>query len=328
MLKRVKTPRQIKESGERSNPLRWTMLGSGATLAAYGFFFFEDLESLAYPVVILGVLAAAFGPNIHAWGSKQTARLSRRWETPPMSLEPAAALENAWRHFQLSFFAMAALGAFSLWRVQVTVWRPVKERFYFFAADSWIGRLEHSWFNDALYAFGMVGLLYVLYTAKEFLSSRFSEPVDPLFGEGGGGPTAEQWNDHQERSKLMIGTGIVIILIWAWLEEIADLVPGYIFDKWDINAIYVGFILGYTMMRRLSYPMFSLDPPFSLAPPDRSRWLEDGIRILYVVFVWAYTSLVDPATYADRWSHIAELSVIILGSMWLLDARRRNANED
>lgn len=220
---------------------------------------------------------------------------------------------------------MTALGAFSLWRVEMTVYRPVAERYYFFDASTWIGRLEHSWFNDALYAFGMVGLLYVLYTVKEFFGGWFRRPASPMFTDADEGLTTDPWQDHQQRSTLMIGTGIVIILIWAWLEEIGDLVPGYVFDKWDINAIFLGFILGYSMMHHLSYPVFSACPAVRYERTRGVVWLEDGVRLLDLVFVWLYTSLMDPSTFGDRWSHIAEISTIVLGSMWLLDVRQRSA---
>ena len=95
--------------------------------------------------------------------------------------------------------------------------------------------------------------------------------------------------------------------------------PGYVFDKWDINAIYIGFILGYSMMHHLPDPVFSAHPPFRLGVRSRAVWLADGIRLLYAAFVGAYTSLMEPSTYGERWAHIAELSAII----WLLDVRRR-----
>jgi hypothetical protein len=232
-------------------------------------------------------------------------------------------LRKAWRHFWLSLISMTALGGFSLWRVEMTVYRPIAKRFYFFDAGTWIGRLEHSWFNDALYAFGMVGLLYVLYTIKEFLGGWFRRPASPIFSDADEGLTEDQWQDHHQRSTLMIGTGIVIILIWAWLEEIGDFVPGYIFDVWDINAIFVGFILVYSMMHHLSYPVFSARPAVRYERTRGTLWLEDGVRLIYVGFVWFYTAFADPSTFGDRWSHIAEISAIVLGSMWLLDVRRR-----
>ncbi|MEZ5395657.1 MAG: hypothetical protein R2724_22970 [Bryobacterales bacterium] len=79
-----------------------------------------------------------------------------------------------------------AIGLFCLWRVQVTVWRSPAERTYLFPSGTFIGRIEHSWLNDALYAFGMAAILYVLYTAKEYLSAASSSPL-----------TAERWRDHQ-----------------------------------------------------------------------------------------------------------------------------------
>lgn len=165
----------------------------------------------------------------------------------------------------------------------------------------------------------MVGILYVLYTLKEFAGSLSGGPAYAGSRGNDSELTEDRWADHQERSKLMIGTGIVIILVWAWLEEVADLVPGYIFDKWDIVAIYCGFIAGYSMMQRLPYPVFGARPALHLRAANRCRWLDDINRLVYVTFVWAYTSFTDPSTYADRFSHIAELCIIILGSMRLLD---------
>lgn len=297
--------------------VEWEWIVSGVVLAAYGLFFLEDLEQAGYGVVAVGGLVATVGGRTYRWGRGAANRLVERLEAERPPLPPETGLRRAWRHFWLSLGAMAALGGFSLWRVQMTVWRPVAERYYLFPADTWMGRLEHSWLNDALYAFGMVGLLYLLYTAKEFLGAEASR----------GRLTEDQWEEHRDRSTLMIGTGIVIILIWAWLEEIGDLVPGYIFDKWDVNAIYLGFILGYSMMHHLSYPIFESSPPVRYQPIRGDVWLQDGIRTVYVAFVWAYTAFVDPVTYGDRWSHIAELSAIVLGSMWLIDLRRRPSRE-
>jgi hypothetical protein len=302
---------------------RWELLAPGAALCGYGWFFSDDLGWLAYGVIGLGVFVATVGAKAYEWSQEHLEHWIERWEAQPPAIAKELALTKAWRHFWLSLGAMFALGAFSLWRVRMTVGRPVAERFYIFSADTWLGRLEHSWFNDALYAFGMVGILYVLYTLKEFLGGRSDHSVDSLLGSTDSKLAEERWVDHQQRSKLMIGTGIVIILVWAWLEEIADLVPGYVFDKWDINAIYIGFIVGYSMMHHLPYPVFSARPPFRLGVRSRAVWLADGIRLLYAAFVWAYTSLMEPSTYGERWAHIAELSAIILGSMWLLDVRRR-----
>ena len=303
--------------GEGRSQIEWEWLVSGTVLAAYGFFFWEDLEQAGYGVVALGALIATVGSRSYRWGRRAADRFVEQLETERPALPPDAALRKAWRHFWVSLITMAGLGAFSLWRVQMTVWRPLAERYYLFPANTWVGRLEHSWLNDALYAFGMVGLLYVLYTAKEYFGGGFSR--EEL--------TEERWDDHRGRSTLMIGTGIVIILIWAWLEEIGDLVPGYIFDKWDVNAIYLGFILGYSMMHHLSYPVFEANPPVRYQPTRGDVWLQDGIRIVYVAFVWAYTAFVDPVTLGDRWSHVAELSAIVLGSMWLIELRRRPLGE-
>ena len=77
------------------------------------------------------------------------------------------------------------------------------------------------------------------------------------------------------------------------------------------------------MMPHLAYPVFAARPPFYRGPAGRRRWLDDGIRLLYLAFVWAYTSLMEPSTYGDCFSHIGELSAIILGSMWLLGLSRR-----
>lgn len=302
-----------------ASPTPWSIRGPGIVLASYGLFFLDDLGWLGYGVIVAGVLAVSAGGALHRWSHLY----AEREEAEPAVIDPALALRRAWRHFWLSLTAMTALGAFSLWRVEMTVYRPVAERYYFFDASTWIGRLEHSWFNDALYAFGMVGLLYVLYTVKEFLGGWFRRPASPIFANSDEGLTADQWQDHQQRSTLMIGTGIVIILIWAWLEEIGDLVPGYIFDVWDINAIFVGFILGYSMMHHLSYPVFSAQPAVRYEHSRGTLWLEDAVRLVYVGFVWFYTSFADPSTVVDRWSHIAEISTIVLGSMWLLDVRRR-----
>lgn len=304
--------------GQQEAPtIEWEWLASGAALAGYGLFFLEDLDQVGYGVIALGVLVATVGGRIYRWGRRIAERLLERIEAERTPLPPDAALRRAWRHFWISLSTMAALGSFSLWRVQMTVWRSVAERYYLFPANTWLGRLEHSWLNDALYAFGMVGLLYVLYTAKEYFGAEFSR--EEL--------TEDRWEEHRDRSTLMIGTGIVIILVWAWLEEIGDLVPGYIFDKWDVNAIYLGFILGYSMMLHLSYPVFAASPPVRYQPTRADVWLQDGIRVVYVAFVWAYTAFVDPVTYGDRWSHIAELSAIVLGSMWLIELRRRPFGE-
>jgi hypothetical protein len=302
---------------------RWELLGPGAALVGYGWFFEGDLGWAAYGVIGLGVFVAAVGGSVYGWARNGMDRWLDRCDAPPQPLPPELALARAWWRFWWSLSGMFALGAFSLWRVQVTVWRPVAERYYFFPAGTWLGRLEHSWLNDALYAFGMVGILYVLYMLKEFAGSWSGQSPGVGLRVADAGLTEERWIEHQDRSKLMIGTGIVIILVWAWLEEVADLVPGYIFDKWDITAIYLGFILGYSMMQHLPYPDFGARPPFYLGPVRRRRWLGDGTRLVYVAFVWAYTSFTDPSTYADRFSHIAELAVIILGSMWVLDASRR-----
>lgn len=302
-----------------ASPTPWSIRAPGIVLVGYGLVFRDDLGWLGYGLVAAGVLVASAGGAFHRWWNL----CAERWDADPITIDPALALRKAWRHFWLSLTAMTALGAFSLWRVEMTVYRPMADRYYFFDASTWIGRLEHSWFNDALYAFGMVGLLYVLYTIKEFVGGWLRQPASPMFSDSDDGLTADQWQDHQQRSTLMIGTGIVIILIWAWLEEIGDLVPGYIFDIWDINAIFVGFILGYSMMHHLSYPVFSKRPAVRYEQTRGALWLEDGVRLIYVGFVWFYTSFADPSTLADRWSHIAEISTIILGSMWLLDLRRR-----
>ena len=303
--------------------IRWELLGPGAALAGYGWLFVGDLGWAAYGVIGLGVFVATVGDTAHRWIQRSTERWLGQCDAARQPIPPEAALARAWRRFWWSMARMSALGAFSLWRVQVTVWRPVGERFYFFRSGTWLGILERSWLNDTLYAFGMVGILYVLYTLKEFLGSVSGGPMYAPLRGGDSGLTEDRWDEHQERSKLMIGTGIVIILIWAWLEEIAGLVPGYIFDKWDITAIYLGFILGYSMTQHLPYPAFAARPPFYLGPAAPRRWLDDGIRLLYVSLVWAYTPLTDPSTHAGRFSHIAELSSIILGSMWLLDVRHR-----
>jgi len=308
---------------DQERQVQWTWIGPGLTLVAYGWYFLADLGGLGYLVIGLGVLVATAGNRaiglLDAWAEQR----GDRQDDEAGGEAPEVLLRGAWNRFWLALILMAGLGAFSLWRVQMTVWRPVSERYYFFAADNWLGRLEHSWFNDALYAFGMVGILYVLYALKGFLGGWFGQSSRVSLGEADQALTLDEWEDHQERSKLMIGTGIVLILIWAWLEEIGDLVPGYIFDKWDLNAIYVGFVLGYSMMRHLPYPDFSARPPFPAKPVVGTPWLEDGSRAVYVGFVWVYTSVTDPTTYGDRWSHMAELSAIILGSMWLIDLGRR-----
>lgn len=224
------------------------------------------------------------------------------------------ALRQAWRRFWLSLSVMSALSAFSLWRVDRTVWRAPADRQYLFPADTWLGYVEHCWLNDALYAFGMVGILYVLYTAKERLTAGPAQPATL---------TEELWSDHQQRSKLMIGTGVVIILIWAWLEEIAGLVPGYVFDKWDVQAIYLGFILGFCVIHRLSYPVFAARPRFMSGPLRPNRHLDDAQRLLYAAFLWSYTWLTDPVTMGDRWSHLGEVSALVLGVVYLLEVSRR-----
>ncbi len=117
----------------------------------------------------------------------------------------------------------------------------------------------------------------------------------------------------------MIGTGVTLIPAWAWLEEIADLVPGYIFDKWDLAVIYLGFLLGCTMLQRLSYPVFDAYPPYRPCPHPASIRLDDITRLLCAAYVFAYTALTDPSPYGDRWSHIAELTALILGATYLLN---------
>ncbi|MCP5117604.1 MAG: hypothetical protein GY953_42820, partial [bacterium] len=127
---------------------------------------------MAYCIIALGVFVPTIGGSAYRWAQGYTERLVDRREAEPRSVPPELALAQAWRRFWWSLAAMIALGGFSLWRVQMTVWRPVAERYYFFPAGTWLGRIEHSWFNDTLYAFGMVGILYVLYTLKEFFGSR------------------------------------------------------------------------------------------------------------------------------------------------------------
>jgi len=301
-----------------TSPAPWSWIASGAALVGYGCFFLEDLGSLGYGVIALGLLTAISGAAVHA----RVLAWREREPLPPVHESPEQILSRNRRSFRIALVSMSALGAFSLWRVQMTVWRPRPERYYFFSADSWIGRLEHSWFNDALYAFGMVGLLYVLYILKEFIGGRTERERESLLLPEASALTEERWSEHQERSKLMLGTGIVIILIWAWLEEIGDLVPGYVFDKWDLNAIYLGFILGYSMMRMLPYPVFAASPSVPQSFVTRQGRLEHGVRAVYAALVWAYTSLMDPSSYAERWAHVAELSAIILGSMYLIDLAR------
>ena len=173
------------------------MLAPGAELVGYGLYFRVDLGWLAYGVICLGVLVASVGGSVYRWTQERTERWVDRWEAEPRSVPPEVALAQAWRRFWWSLATMFALGAFSLWRVQMTVWRPVGERYYFLPADTWLGRLEHSWFNDALYAFGMVGILYVLYTLKEFLGSRFGQVTDPLLRAADTQSSEERWVDHQ-----------------------------------------------------------------------------------------------------------------------------------
>ncbi len=193
----------------------------------------------------------------------------------------------------------------------MTVWRAPAERLYFFPPAGWLGWFERCWFNDWLYAFGMAAILYVLYNLKELAT-------------GENGNSRDRWCEHQRRSRLMVGTGVVIVLLWAWLEEVADLVPGYVFDKWDLAAIYLGFAVGWLALHRLPYPVFGVRPALIPGQTCGGRTLLEVRLALCVSFVLVYTALVDPMTMGDRWSHLAELGCLILGASRLFAMAARS----
>ena len=185
--KTINSRRPLPPSGQP----RWELLAPGAALCGYGWFFSDDLGWLAYGLICLGVFVATVGAKAYQWSQEHLEHWIERLETQPPTIATELALTKAWRHFWLSLTAMFALGAFSLWRVRMTVGRPVAERFYFLSADTWLGRLEHSWFNDALYAFGMVGIRSGWAFLQELCGSQ---TVSAFYTRHSSGPTRRSWN--------------------------------------------------------------------------------------------------------------------------------------
>lgn len=102
-------------------PWRPELIGPGSALVGYGCYFRDDLGWTAYGVIGLGIVVATVGQTAFSWAVQAIEQWPDWLDETPRSLPPELALERAWRRFWWSLAAMSALGAFSLWRAQVTV---------------------------------------------------------------------------------------------------------------------------------------------------------------------------------------------------------------
>lgn len=250
----------------------------------------------------------------------------------------SAQLSQNKRHFWISFLSMGSLMAFSFWRVQVTVWRPRAHWYYFFSLKTWLGKLdqqltggwlrwlETSWFNDALYPLGMLACVYVPYSIIQMAKLLTEQSFGNLFGEAPRFVEPTLWEDHQRRSKIFMGTSLTLILIWAWIEEVTNMVRGYRFDKWDLDAVFFGFVVGFYVMKRLSYPVFTQSPYYfsqNMKPEDRHDLLEFLIGMFTVSMGIFFTWHMGTVTLTNAWSHLW-FQAIVLAVHWRFLNRYRD----
>ena len=207
---------------------------------------------------------------------------------------------------------MLTLSVFTVWRAAVTAWRPVPDRLYFFSSGGWLGRIDHSWFNDFLLGPGTVACFFAAFTALYAAHGLL----------GGDSSVADSaWADHKRLMKIILYGLLVRALIGGWGEEVGIFPSNFVFDPWDLTAELGGVVLGAWMVHTLSYPLFSKPPHFPPEPDIPSvsgLHPKIGIDMLAVIATGVYIFIVDPfelrpLTMVERQVLALELALVFVG---------------
>ncbi len=224
-------------------------------------------------------------------------------------------------------FLMTIIFIFSLWRREMTVIRPLKERYYIFAKNNYLGQydneylngllywLERCWGNDFIYLIGMIGGLYICYTLIQFIIEKTESNFSNIF-KGQPEYSEERFEEEKRKFKSVMFAGLGIAFILAVAEEIHNIVPGYIFDKWDLFVIgNFSTITAIRIAENLTHPIFSEIKYKHIKKDFGNLILKYCMDINTIIWTGLFTWFQEPKTISESWWHIFDMSIMTAVAM-------------